>query len=58
MIIPLVVHRKIIAHSAELALCCGLTIILKMAGVYLRLYQKNHVCSQSFFLNIELEAVT
>lgn len=32
IIIALVVHRKITAHSAELALSCGLTVILKMAG--------------------------
>lgn len=43
MIIVLVVHRKITAHSTELALHFGL-IILKMAGVKAQtLPEKPHI---------------
>lgn len=60
MIIALVVHRKITDHSAELALYCGLTIILKMAGIKAQtLPEKSCVQVKLFYGSMEqLEVVT
>jgi len=51
MVIAWVVYRKMTAYAAELALYCGLIIIVKIAGC-IRFTRKDYVYRQSFSLGV------